>query len=288
MKRVKDRERSLDQIVPFAPNFPVRVLYPDETDFQEECYCIEDLIRALVRRSRNQFRAQELAIGNSACCFTVGDAYTEHYVQYSDLPEVVGDFRDSNFMGPREYASFKNWYDNELREQDNSSYALPDRKDWDEFITNRKEEEEEDNYSVSMIPSQELELLCTVLKSVSKAYQVLPPNHHLLPHLEQQIVNLQRQIEANTPQPPLFREDTTPIVRVTQRIKELRPDVSIETIRASRKDIGELASDLHLQIYGVRPPQFMGWVNQERKSINRYTERTAENTLDIIILEYEF
>jgi len=120
-----------------------------------------------------------------------------------------------------------------------------------------------------------------MLKNLAQTYQVIGDDRPLLKkRLLIHIENQERILEARMPQPPLYQDDTSGIVRVSARIRQKRRHLSDDTIHDIRQEVGALASDYHFQTFGIRPMRYLGWVAGEQRPINRYTEKTAQQTID--------
>ena len=316
MKRVRETERPYtnDNMVMYG-TFRIRCILDDE-ETDEHMYCIQDLIRATVRSARNQDRALELAI-DQGYAHSIG-YYTEMYVYYSELVEVMSKFRGRNFFTEASLRRFEEWWGDNVptpvvsEDEEDQEKRRADLEKWNNFVRQRKEKEEVEEFSDSdgefqemsesseeeqegevefprpSLSSDELTLRCTVLRSLCECYNLIGPNEEeLRRRLMVQIENLERVIEACTPLPPLFDSDDAP-VRISALIKKLRPEVTDEERRRHRMTIGNLASDKHLQVFGIRPPRFLGWSNGEKRRINRYTEKTATICLVPIIENFDF
>ena len=112
-----------------------------------------------------------------------------------------------------------------------------------------------------------------------RALQDVEPKNDLLEkRLLVQIENAERRIEANTTLYPPGEW-----VRVSQRIREMEPQLSRKTIKRIRQEVGAVAADLHMQHYGVQPMRTLAYVGKDYRPINVYTEETAPHTLDLAI-----
>lgn len=289
-------------------------------------FCIEDFVDILIPRQRNRTRALQFLKENYDHEMEYDDDDDDDdisFLHYKLLKKVISILKSKHFFSESSFVTFLQWYEKnrptvvnnseEEEEEEEDSEAREERKrnrkEWMKFVVDRKkgkgkEEEEEESfqedfqylseeqeeerekldYRLEQLSPKELKLRCTILESLSKTFSQLPAGS-LKDRLLVSITNLINVIDYNM---PLYEEDNSPVVRVTRRIQQLRPRISLVDIRANRLEIGELASDKYYEVYGIRPPQFRGWVNGQIRNINKYTEKTSSLTLDVVIKNFEF
>lgn len=168
--------------------------------------------------------------------------------------------------------------------------ALPKEKEElddsdDEIFEPSDEEEPIDPLRALKLSDERITQRSVIMKNLTEVRRSISASD---PELRQRIDlyldNLFRSMENGTEFPPIYA-DNSPSVRVTRRIKQLCPHVNEHDIQMKRLEIGEKASDLHREVYGIRPMRVMAWTNRGQRPINRYTEATAPQTLDRIIYE---
>lgn len=150
--------------------------------------------------------------------------------------------------------------------------------------------EEEEEFSVEekkVLSRKQLLFYSQLLKDAIQSHQALQPDgpEHVKKELEERIINLNRILAAYTLVHPLFQEDTTPTVRISRRIHQLYPNLTAQEVKDARLEIGERAADLYREVYGVAPPVMYAFAGNERRFINRFTEKTAPKTVDVAIRE---
>ena len=307
--------------------FKIRML-PDEETGSYTLFCVEDLIRATVRRPRNQTRSMSILMDAFPFDIDTYDDYTEHYVGYWQLKKAMSILRNRKMFSRNIFDEFLEWYaanvptavnasevDSEEEESAQEKAAAEKAENieqWTKIVRSRKrprkeKEEEEDEYleeNVEMEMSseeyeEEKEVPLLTLDELGQRGKIIQTAIDILVDVQDLPEGEDRErasilasdhlslVESTIPSHPLFKPESK-VVRVTARIKRRRPEVSQEKIKKHRKEIGELASDKHLEFYNIRPPHFRGWADGKRRRINRYTEETAPNTLDKIIDEFDF
>jgi hypothetical protein len=286
IKKKKKKKKKMEQIddeviLDYYNNNLIEYMIPYENE-QELYYDAEGVLTCFLK-SKRQVKQQVDMFEKHANKKIILDQYV--FINEYDIAECLLDAVKRKKIDFKKVEDFiTTFLEHDMPEKTPQHQRVND-KEWDNLVKKRHQKKQKEKNNVDekiQLTMEEIKLQCIVLESLSKTYEKVN-SQPLRQKLLISINNIERTLEACLPIPPLYIKDDSKIIRVSKRIKELRPHVSQETIRKHRLEIGEIASDLHFQHYGIKPPQFLGWANGQKRPINRYTKLTAPRTLDMAI-----
>lgn len=230
------------------------------------------LMDALLRATRNTRQAKKLWYEAHSELVL----YKKEYGHWSDVRDfLLEHFPESNKGAQELIRELEQYADDYQQEEESSSSSSHGKR-------SREEEEPPLNGSDEEFvhPPPAIETTCQVMNTLTSTFVAIKDHDSALSQrLLLLLANQQRVLESYCNR---TTEDQALPVFVKERIKERGYD---DPTKDELFEVGKRAKTLYFQKYHTFPPKAMRYIDGSIKMINKYTDVTAPDTLDVAIEE---